>query len=196
MKIDKFTPATGRVMMEDDSIINVADYLINTQDPNSKHITTISTTHHLVHEGKMFTSNHIFEDVPDNGKVYFMHKIGSKPVHAITEYDCEGKTYVKSYAGPVITSNGSLVPYFNRNTLSSEIPTNQNYEGPTISSLGTLRLSQLVLGGLGPQSTGQRGSNSIESIFSPNTFVLLEFHNVSGQSKDIALTMHWYEGGE
>ena len=149
--------------------------------------------HQEVHEGGLFTVNYIFEDVENNAYATIAIVTGAKQFHGIATVDCEGKAYLNTYSGATLSANGTEITQFNRNATSPNTPVSKIYHTPQMKSNGTIRFDRLVLGGLGPLSTGSQGGDREESIFAPNTKTLLRIQNISGQTKDFGVALDWYE---
>ena len=158
---------------------------------------TIDIEHQKVHEGRHYTVNYLEKAVANNGYARLRITTGARAVHIIIAVDTEGKSYWQTYSGTTYTADGTLpdgvkLTFFNRFIDNDGTTTTVRYN-PTVNVLGTLRGNRVVWGGLGPQSTGGSDASRIESIIPPNKDVLLVVQNASGQAKDMAVVLDWYE---
>lgn len=150
--------------------------------------------HHHIHEGIYFECQQIYLQVPNDGYIRWLVKAPpTKAMHLIAVIVAEGKTYMKTYTGTTFTNEGTPVPIFNRRIGVSPASESVITQNPTINVLGTKRFDTFIPGGLGPQSSGGVSDQRVETLVLPNNSFLLQLQNVSGQAKDIALNLQWYE---
>jgi hypothetical protein len=151
--------------------------------------------HNLIHKGDVFFVSHIFRAVPNNGKVYIRHKSGSTVyLHSELTANSTGKCRITSYSGTTYSNNGTVKSPINRKSDSTYVVQSQFWITPTITLLGTPRLDLLFGSGTNPsQSSTGVFSERLESLFAPNTDVLIEYTNESGQAQDLSVYLNAYE---
>lgn len=160
---------------------------------------TIDRVHQSVHDGKFITANYLETEVANNGTIQLRIIAGpTKTFHAIFYLDIEGKVYFKTRTGTTYTAQGTLpdgvkLTEFNRMSTSTYVKETTFRYAPTVNAVGTLRGNRMFPGGTGGKSVGLSGGERIESVIGPNTEILIEIQNVSGQTKDIGLIVEGYE---
>ena len=153
--------------------------------------------HQLVHEGRMYTANHLSKVVANDGFIRLYVKSGAtSETHIEFTVSTEGKAYLKTISAPTIVTPGTLpdninLTLFNRkggtNGPNAEVRYGTTYTG------GTLRGNKVVLGGTGGQSVGSSTGTRIESVILPGEDIIIEMQNVSGQAKDMEIDIDFYE---
>lgn len=156
---------------------------------------SIAYTHNKVHEGKMLAANHVFTNVANGATVYFRQAVGpTKYLHSILEISSTGLWNFKSYVGTTYTADGTAVAQVNRKSDSTYVPDGLVYHTPTIDTLGTLRLNFDFGSGTNPaQATTAVGTDRLESVFAPNTDVLVALTNNSGATQRLSIFANYYE---
>lgn len=156
---------------------------------------TENTPNAKASEGKAFMVSHIFESVPNQGTVYIRHISGStKYLHALVQILGTGKMQFTSYAGTTYTAEGTLLDEINRRSDSIETLEALFYYTPTIDVLGAPRLTFRFGGGTNPATARSSGAtDDIESIFAPDTDVLVGVTNLSGSAQDITFLFNVHE---
>jgi len=182
-KIRDMLPQTGRVFDESGDFRNVIE----------RGLPVIDIIHEAIHRKEYFDVQKVYTGVANASKVRFNIVATTKDLHLVFTTDAEGKSRFRSYIGTTFSAPGTELPEFNRYIDEAPDPTGQVFENPTVTLLGTQRFDKLILGGLGPQSTGQSSGSRVETILAAGNSVYVEIENVSGQSKDIGITVEWYE---
>ena len=160
--------------------------------------TYIDYAHQKIHEGKGFVANYIQNAVPDNNiRRLRLTAANNRAMHVVIGIDVTGKFSFKTYEGTTYTvqgtaPDGTTLTAFNR-ILGRDGRSGIVRHNPTVDELGALRASRIIPGGTGPQSTGTTASERWESIIPPGHDLLLVFQNLSGQAKDLDVTIDWYE---
>ena len=159
-------------------------------------LVTMDVAHHKVHKGLFFTANLLQKAVLNNGFVrLYLKTCEERTAHILITLDVEGKCYFKSYSDPVVSNVGTgpdatNLTVFNRRGVNGN--TMLVYYAPTFTG-GTLRGNRLIPAGTGGLAIGSTLSTEIETIISRGTGFIIELQNVSGQSRDLGISVNWYE---
>lgn len=160
-------------------------------------IQSIDVVHQRIHKKEFYDSQKRVLDIADDGTFSLLIEAQKKEMHLIIITDAEGKSHFDSYVDPTVTDKGTELTAFNRYIDGAPKATGTVYLNPTATANGTQRFEKLILGGLGPNSTGATGGESrVESILDPGHSLLIVVTNVSGQTKDYGVTVEWYEAVE
>ena len=153
----------------------------------------IDMVHEQIHRKNYFDFTHVFAAILDDGFVRLSIRPQTKEAHLIVTVSAEGKALFKSYVDTTWSADGTAGSTFNRYINDSPDADTLIYYGGTMDVVGTMRFDTLVLGGLGPQSTGATSGSRVESVLDSGHELTIEIQNVSGQSKDIGVVIEWYE---
>lgn len=163
-------------------------------------VTTISFPHHQVHEGLTFLGSASFADVADDGTAALLLRTGGKDVHATFDAACGGDARIKLYEDTTPTANGTAVTLFNLFRRHPNTAQSTLYHTPTVpgGNEGTQIETRLLPGGRGPQSSGDSLvlRQGTEWILKPASVYYLLATNISGNTKDISLSVQFYEFDE
>lgn len=115
---------------------------------------------------------------------------GVKPVFSISGL-CAGDAEGYLYEGASVTGGTSLVP-LNKNRDSSTASQGVALLNPTVNSLGTTILAQILIGGSGKKAGGGDigGANL---ILNDLTTYLFRLTNVNGTDHAAEIILEWYE---
>lgn len=158
----------------------------------------IDKTHQEIHDGHFITTNYLETGVANNATIQLRVITGAKSFHVMFYIDIEGKIQFKTIVGSTYTVAGTLpdgvkLTKFNRKSTSTYVETTTFRYAPTVNVAGSLRGNRMFPGGTGRNSVGLSGGDRVESIIGPNSDVLIEIKNVSGQARDIGLIVEGYE---
>ena len=159
---------------------------------------TMEYIHSKVHEGEMLYTTKVFLAVPNNGFVYIRHISGStKYLHSEVKIDTIGQWEFTSFSGTTYSADGTIMPILNRKSNSIYVPEVVFRYTPTINVLGARRLNLVFGGGTNPSRTiSGTFSERIESVFAPNTDVLVRLQNQSGGTQYATFIYNFYEEQE
>lgn len=151
--------------------------------------------HDKVHKGEMLFISYVFTSVANGATVYIRHTCGAtKYLHSQLLTNTIGQWTFTSYAGTTYTAAGTTIPILNRKSDSTYVPETVFRHTPTINVLGTPRLNFTFGGGTNPsQATTGTLADRIESLFAPNTDVLIALKNESGSTQFLTITIDFYE---
>ena len=161
-------------------------------------VIVIDVVHENIHDKNFWDSQYIFDDVANDGVAYIsIRATQCKEMHFTVAVDAEGKCLFKSYVNTTWADDGIEGDIFNRYINGAPDATGLIYYAGTPDVLGTQRFQKLILGGLGPQSTGSSAQGSrVESVLDPGNEITIEITNVSGNVKDFGVIIEWYEVAE
>lgn len=156
----------------------------------------IDYIHNKVHQGKMLFVGEVYT-VANLGEVYVHFTAGSsKYVHAFAGFSSVGEWRFTSYAGTTYTDNGTEITQINRKSDSSYVPEVKFYKNLVgdIDVLGTQRLDFVFGSGTNPARAGSGSVNEeIESVFAPDSDVLIKVINNSGAEQLLSVLFNYYE---
>jgi len=186
MDINQMHPASGRLILENGDIINMADLYM-------KPLNMIDLIHTYIHNKKYFDSSKIFSLT--NGQIKkFLIKANNTNFHGIVIFDIAGDAIFRSYAVNNIISNGVEILSFNRYVGEPSGECKIYYDTNVIK--GDQRFEKLLVGGHGPTSTGSSNNGPrVETVIPSDSYIYFEIENISGNTKNYGITVEWYENG-
>ncbi len=186
-------PVTGDFFPGTQSIAGSVG-IIEPIDGKTGGVTTIEVPHHEVHEGEMFESDHIFQDVANNANADFLiQNSGIYELHTTFHIVTGGEAFAYLYEGPTISSNGTAAYINDMNRETSNIPTALTYYGPTVASNGTQLVSSLIEGGDAGRAIGGQIRSNSEWILKKSQKYLIRVTNKAGVAKHISIAAEFYE---
>jgi hypothetical protein len=115
---------------------------------------------------------------------------GVMPVISISGL-CGGDAMGYLYEGASVTGGTSITPV-NKNRNSTTASQGVALLNPTVNTLGTKLLEQILIGGSGKKASGgQTGSSDL--ILKPLTTYLFRLTNVNGTAHAAEMILEWYE---
>jgi len=157
---------------------------------------TIDYLHNKVHEGKMLFVTKVVT-VANGANYYIRHISGAnKYMHSQIEVDSIGAWRFTDYLDTTYTADGVEIEQVNRKTDSTYVPEVKFYEQVVgnIDVLGTQRLDFAFGSGTNPaKATSGSGGDRIESVFAPNTDLLVKLTNNSGSEQLLTIKFNYYE---
>ena len=207
--INTMSPKSGRILQEDNTVINVADgyakdpddiYIQRTvdaapfaYDENEDCYKVIDIVHEHIHEGNHFVVSKLFTSVANDANADLRILAGAKKNHIIATVSAEGKAYSYLYSGTAYSGNGTAVTVHNNNLANANTTSSTAYHTPTVGTLGTAKREMLINGGIGGQTVSGVHSGRIEWIQSTSTDLLFRVTNKAGTAKDISINLEFYE---
>lgn len=182
-KLNNMAPVTGRMVNEENEIVNVVD--------NFGSLKTIDVLNSTVHAGISFTYS-AAASIPAAGHAYFHGKTGDITSHLMSFFvksDAAPIT-VEFFEEPTITANGTQVPAIARNRQSVIVPLMQVFVAPTVTADGTLLLTGKLLGN---QQTVSSSNLEGEWILKKNTSYTFKITNNSNQTANVGAGFNWIE---
>jgi len=160
-------------------------------------VTNLDNITNKIHEGEMLFVNDVIS-VANGADIYLHHVSGAnKYLHSNVSMSSVGEWSFASYEGTTYNDNGTELPQVNRKNDSLYIPESKFYENllADIDVLGDLRANFIFGYGTNPSKASAGSLNRrLESIFSPNTDILIKLTNNSGSTQTITIIFDYYEG--
>jgi hypothetical protein len=104
---------------------------------------------------------------------------------------CAGNAMGFLYEGSVVTG-GTAITALNKNRNSLTTSQSAALSNPTVTTLGTPILSQILIGGQGKKAGGGAIASS-DLILKPLTTYLFRLTNVNGTAHAAEIVLEWYE---
>lgn len=182
-KINNMAPVTGRVMIEDDTIVNVIDVFGN--------VKTIDIANSSVHAGTAYTYTGTAQ-VSSAASVYFMGKSGVVTAHLMGFFVKSDASPVKVefFESPATTSDGTPQSAVARNRQSTATATMQVFVNPTVTASGTLLMIDRVLG---DKQTVSDEHLDGEWLLKKNTSYIFKLTNETNQAINVVAGFNWVE---
>lgn len=173
---------------EDGNVIVIeADALV-------KALSTITTPHHMIHEGKGFIASKQFDNLADLEVAKLRILVGAnKELHATVTVSAEGKGRTKIAEGTTYTVEGTAVTIFDKNRTTANASDALCYHTPTTDVAGTRIHYSYVPGGTKQRAIGSTRANGEEWIFKKSTDYQILFTNEGGDAKDASIEIEFYE---
>lgn len=147
-------------------------------------------------QGYGFAVSKRFEGVAADGSVdiLFLNPSNSgRDVYvALIEIFGLAQLYADIYINNTVTSNGTLIPYFNLNTKSSITPVAEIYHGGAYT-LGNLIYNMVVPGGSHIRAVGGGAEIGESIIIGEGVNFILRVTNKSASSTDFSARALWWE---
>lgn len=163
-------------------------------DSISGAVQSIEYEHSRIHSGKgfLFNGKHT---VANGASAYHLldNPAASYPhlrVFAVTA--SSGPMDIEFYEGATTSASGTAVTPVNYNRNSATTAALACYNGPTVTTPGTLLAYMLITGTKHESGSGDSGGQT-EWILKPSTKYLAKLTNNSGSSVTYALKLFWYE---
>lgn len=184
MNIENMHPINGRVVKEDSSYFNKADYLESLK--NGYPLSVMDFTRVEADKGNLHTVSKRITSLADDGFARIRIKApADKKVALVLTLNATGKVYYNSYLNSTYTSNGTTISIFNRKTDILSQPSTLAYLNPTIDILGVQRSEDLLAGSTGPNKIGGSIADGTATFLMPGDDILLEIQNKVGSSQTI-----------
>lgn len=154
----------------------------------------VDDIHNKTDRGMVFLAFKTFNPVTDGQSVLVRAKTGAKYLHLYVDLQTKGEWIFKSYFNSTYTDDGIPLDIIKRKTDSKEIVLSNFYHTPTVNALGTVRFDYMFGSSGNPvnQSSSQF-KDGFESIFEPNSDILIELTNNSGVDQYISEIFNFYE---
>lgn len=160
----------------------------------SFYLGTTSVSGQSVIEEKAFTASHYLEAVANNASVAIRLKAVTNDVVVTFLVKTEGKAEISSYSGTTFSADGTVVTAFNRYVGSTNAGTTVIEHTPTVDTLGTLRLKELIgAGGNVFEGAGGSSSDVFESYVPAGEEIYLVVKNTRGSAQDINIIANYHE---
>lgn len=163
-------------------------------DQSSGFEVNIEAGHHAIHRGWGFSLSHVFASVANGATVNYAFKTPTAAsgyyVHtqSIILSATNNNVLYNLYENPTnIPTDGSDITTYNRNSNSLNASRLQALKsGMTIDTTGSTLLDSRYISSAG-------STNTIETIFKPDTWYIRTFTNSTGGASNISIFTFWYE---
>ena len=182
-KLNNMTPVTGRMVNEENEIVNVVD--------NFGSLKTIDVLNSTVHAGIAFTYSGA-ASIPAAGHAYFHGKTGDITSHLMgffVKADSAPVT-VQFFEAPTITADGTPQSPIQRNRQTANVALMQVFAAPTVTADGTQLFVDKLLGN---QQTVSSSNLDGEWLLKKNTSYTFKITNNSNQTANIGAGFSWIE---
>lgn len=157
-------------------------------------LVTITTPHHMIHEGKGFIASNYFADVADATNALLRILVGAnKELHATISVAVQGDGDLKISEGTTYTNDGTVVTIYDKNRTTHNASDALCYHTPTINAFGPTIFRSHVPGGTKQRALGSVRTNGEEWILKKATDYLFRFTNRGGADMDISIEIEFYE---
>jgi hypothetical protein len=166
------------------------DYNVNVDTYTGSLITT-ELEHYEIHNGRAFSIG-VVSDVAGAGtnRDYLLITPALKIIHFRFTYKTEAEFDVSIQEEPTVSNNGTPIPTYDRNRISSNSAELAVYHTPTVTLSGTtLRIERTGSG----STTGGSTEAQSEWIFKKNSKYLMRFNKIGSSTHYISLRLWWYE---
>lgn len=182
-KIQNITPITSRIITESDTVVSVVDKYGN--------IRAIDVLNSAVHDGTSFVYTEA-QSIASGSSGYFLGKVGSITAHLMGFFikSNAAPLLIELYESPTISSDGTQRVAIARNRQSTISALMSVFLNPTVTSAGTLLLSDKIFG---DKQTVSADYLAGEWVLKKNTNYLFKLSNTSNQSIDVVAGFNWAE---
>lgn len=191
-------PSTGRIRLEDGTVINIGD-LINTGA--GARVATLMASgnrpaddpHSRIHQGKMYHTGAIVASLANDASFnVILTTPASDYPHVVMSPSLDGSTDVFIFEGATFTGGTSLsIVNLNRNS-SNTFDGSAVHTPATIPSDGTQIFGCHVSGSTGPHAGGTGDGFDFEYDLKPSTNYLFRITNRSGQAQRGGICLYFY----
>jgi hypothetical protein len=162
---------------------------------SDKPFPTVDINHLRLQEGRAFAAGVLrsfSNKLPAGQSIDIAIAFASGVTPAISIFGlCAGDAEGYLYEGAVVTG-GTAVTAVNKNRDSANTSQSAILVGPTVTSLGTMILGQILIGGSGKKAGGgDLGSSDL--ILNDLTTYLFRLTNINGTSHAAEIILEWYE---
>jgi hypothetical protein len=188
--IDTLTLNSGRLIREDNSVINIANSIDHTGG-----IYTTDELTHAVHKGVAY-SYAADGSVAALSSLYFLGTTGAKQVHfQLFSGDFQkGGIRISLYEAPTTTADGTAQIPVNMNFVSTNVATLLLFSAPTVTANGTLKAARfLPLTGVGVNTASANGDIAGGRVLKANTKYLFRLENTDATACTFGINFAWIE---
>jgi len=188
----------GNVLIQGKSSTDQTKVVEILVDPHTGSIQVIQLEHAKIHQGDAYAISGKETGLANAATAYIYAVTGASHIHwrAASVTTENGEVDIAFYEAPTVSANGTLVPSFNKNRVSTNTSDLTVYAGPTVTDNGTLLETGWVppTGGVGSHASGGEVERvGGEWILLPNSSYLISITNNSGGAIDYSYTYFWYE---
>jgi hypothetical protein len=193
MARDSMSPASGKMLLPDNTVIDIAQQILESTDAVARKFAQIDHIHNIIHRGQLFRAFRR-ADVDAGASAFIRLLTGARPLHLQERrfMASAGEWIIRFHEGPSITG-GTIVPIYNSNRLSANVQTFQLFHTPATPSGGII-IDELYLPATltGPASPFEMAV-TYEWVLKPNTEYAFQWNNIGGQARMMQANWIMYE---
>lgn len=192
--IDTIDPQSGRILKENNTVINIAD-IIATATDGTGGIYVANELQHATHKGNAYGFD-VDGTVGATSSLYFLGITGAKQIHFdhIHGDFQKGGIRIWLYEAPTTTANGTPESPINLNFSSSNISQLSLYSAPTITSNGTKKATHYFpLTGSGANISPASDVVAGGRVLKPNTKYLFRIENLDNATCTFGVNFIWHD---
>lgn len=180
-------PLVAGVKSNKDVILIEADALIDA-------LVTITTPHHMIHEGKSFIVSDWFDNVANDAVSTIRIMVGAnKELHATVSVAAQGMGKFRIQEGTTYTVDGTALTIYDKNRTTANTSDALAYHTPTIDVAGPVIYDSFIPGGSKQRAIGSVRTNGEEWILKKSTDYKFSITNLGGADMDISIEIEFYE---
>jgi len=155
---------------------------------------TITTPHHMTHEGKYFIASRYFVSVDAAAYAILRLLVGAnKELHATVSVAAAAQGNFYIFEGSTYTENGTAVTIHDKNRTTANASDALCYHTPTVEAYIGPLYKGLIPGGSKQRAIGSVRTNGEEWIFKKSTDYLFRFFNSSEAACAVSIEVEFYE---
>ena len=188
-------PRQGRFVLEDGTIVNLADLLDKARDSLSGAIAVEEYPHKRNHEGFLFDFSKKFS-IPANSTTYLLGRTNGKQAHlfGFRIKGTAGDVDIELREAPTISDVGTSETPISRNRWNVQATTIEVYSGATVSDDGTLLYTTGLVAGSGAQAkAAQDADDPREWVLATATDYVYKLTNNAASDVTVLAEFDWYE---
>lgn len=156
----------------------------------SSYFPVIDFGHSKIHAGTHYFCEHVNSVTGDGTNLDLLMVTGSAQCHLVYTFVTNDEFTLAVYEGTTTSANGTARAVYNNNRNSANTPTAARYDGPTITSLGTMISASLLSSS---HLVGGSANRDNEIILKPNTKYLFRVTKSNEATDQVGTSMSWYE---
>lgn len=189
--IEHYAPHNGRMLLNDDSIINIADVLKSVYDVDC--FVTETEDKRQLRLGNAFGVGYTWQSVASAATVALHLRTGARYIYLNLEVAGVGLTDYGFVTGATVTANGTELTALRRNSMVTFNPTAIAYRDPTFTG-GTVTIPRFLGSGTNPVSQIGGIMSEQSAVLAPNTSYILRATNSSGTAQArMGIIVNWRE---
>lgn len=192
--IDTIDPETGRILKEDNTVINLADIIATATDATGG-IYVNNEMQHAIHSGNAYSFDYD-GTLGATSSLYFMGVTGAKQIHfdSIHADFQKGGVRLWLYEAPTTTADGTAQTGVNMNFASIKTSTLSLFAAPTVTSNGIKKISHFFpLTGVGVNVAPQTGDVAGGRVLKQNTKYLFRIENTDSSACTFGINFIWHD---
>ncbi len=193
MARDLMSPMSGKLLLPDNTVLDISQGIVNSTDAIAKKLTTVDHLHTIGHRGQLFRG-YRRQDVASSGFAYVRILTGERPLHVQERHfvASAGEWIIQFIEEPTVTG-GTAIPIFNSNRLSGNTPTFQLFHTPDTPTGGTVIDERYIPATTAGTPASMEVIDRYEWVLKPETEYVFSWNNIGGQTRTIHVNWVMYE---